>query len=490
MLAFDAIAVLAIAALLLAAAWYLAHRGLVGPALACLLLLAATIRIYAASERTLHEWDEQFHAVVARHLLAHPLRPTLYDPPLLPYDYRDWTSNYIWLHKPPLTLWLITAAIAMFGQAEPIVRLPSVLFSTLAVGLTFLIGRRIFDDRTALLAAAFQAVNGLLVALVSGRAPTDHVDTILITWVALGVWLALREVERPSIRRQAALGVVVGLGFLTKTYPALLVLPVWLVLALAQPSTIVRRACWIGGAAVLVAAPWIIYSATMYPAEFAWEWRQGFAHAVTAIDDRGGGAGYYIADMPKFFGELVFLPVVWFLLTALKAPRLAAVALTLWATIPYAVFSLSSTKMPAYVMIAAPAIFLMEASACIRLVDRASPLPRAIRLALLVMLLGLPARYLLRPGGPFTIDRSRPGWVTNLVALEPEITARRAVLFNVAHPVAAMFYLPWPVYPRMPTASDRQTLAAAGYTVLIFDPATGTVRETWPEGVPADADRR
>jgi 4-amino-4-deoxy-L-arabinose transferase-like glycosyltransferase len=300
------------------------------------------------------------------------------------------------------------------------------------------------------------------------------------------VWLALREAERPTVTRQAALGLAIGLGLLTKALPALLVAPVWLVLALARPSTIVSRTCRIGAAALLVAAPWAIYSAAAYPAEFAWEWRQGFAHAVTTIDDRGGDAWYYLADMPKFFGELVYLPVAWFLVSVLAAPRRSFVMVCLWAVVPYVVFSLSSTKMPAYIMIAAPAIFLMEASACIRLADAASPSPRAIRIALLVALLCLPARYLLRPGGPFTIDRTRPAWVTSLVALAPEIAARRAVLFNVAHPIAAMFYLPWPVYPRLPTTEDRRTLAAAGYTVLIFDPATGLGRETLPDGMPAD----
>lgn len=49
-------------------------------------------------------WDEGFHAIVARNLTKHPLKFTLYDQPWLPYTYKNWTENHIWLHKPPVAM--------------------------------------------------------------------------------------------------------------------------------------------------------------------------------------------------------------------------------------------------------------------------------------------------------------------------------------------------------------------------------------------------
>ena len=120
---------------------------------------------HASWQYSLHQWDERFHALVAKNLISDPLKPTLYRSPAVSYDYRDWTSNHVWLHKPPVALWLMAGSMRVFGINEIAMRLRSLLLSTGAVLLTFLIGRVLFDDRVALLAAGFHVVNGFLVAL-------------------------------------------------------------------------------------------------------------------------------------------------------------------------------------------------------------------------------------------------------------------------------------------------------------------------------------
>jgi hypothetical protein len=91
---------------------------------------ALLVRAYAAGDLALHPWDERYHAVVAKHLIETPLVPTLYAEPVLPYDYRDWTGNHVWLHKPPLSLWSQALSMWLFGVAEIPMRLPSVLFGS------------------------------------------------------------------------------------------------------------------------------------------------------------------------------------------------------------------------------------------------------------------------------------------------------------------------------------------------------------------------
>src|SRR5688572_20890086 len=63
----------------------------------------------------LYDWDEQYHALVARNLTEHPGTPMLYKNPLLPVDITRWADNHIWLHKPPLFLWLIAISVEIFG---------------------------------------------------------------------------------------------------------------------------------------------------------------------------------------------------------------------------------------------------------------------------------------------------------------------------------------------------------------------------------------
>src|SRR5262249_25003072 len=160
--------------------------------LALLLLMAAgfLLRLYAGSDLFLHGWDERYHAVVARNLASHPLKPTLYDNPVLPYDYRDWSTDHIWLHKPPLTLWAMALSIRLLGPTELAVRLPSMLLSSLAILAVFGVGKLLSDTRTAFLAAFFFCVNGNLLNLAGGRVPLDHVDSLMVTLVVVGLWLA------------------------------------------------------------------------------------------------------------------------------------------------------------------------------------------------------------------------------------------------------------------------------------------------------------
>ena len=81
--------------------------------LLCIVCFGAIFRMYMAMDQFLHPWDERYHALVAKHLIAHPLVPTLYDSPVLPYDYRDWMANHVWLHKPPLALWFAASSMAV-----------------------------------------------------------------------------------------------------------------------------------------------------------------------------------------------------------------------------------------------------------------------------------------------------------------------------------------------------------------------------------------
>ncbi len=70
-----------------------------------IILSAFLLRLLlSALDPFLHNWDERFHVLVAKNMMQFPFKPMLNKNPILPYNYTDWSSNNIWLHKQPLFL--------------------------------------------------------------------------------------------------------------------------------------------------------------------------------------------------------------------------------------------------------------------------------------------------------------------------------------------------------------------------------------------------
>lgn len=447
------------------------HFSILAVAVAALL-----IRGYAATDRALHPWDERYHALVAKNLIETPLVPRLYPTPVLAYDYRVWTSNYIWMHKPPLTLWLQAASMKLLGVDERAMRLPSILASTSAVVVTFFIGRTLFNPAVGLLAAVFQTFNGFQVDLASGRRVSDHVDALLIFLFELGILLALLAARLSSVAAALCLGAACGAAYLTKSLPALLMLVVWGAIRLQtlRWMSVLRELGIAAVVAGVIAAPWTIYTAAAFPLESGHESVYAFRRITEVLEGHGGPPWWYLADMPRFFGELIFVPVGMAIWSGLRTKSSCEErSLLLWTIIPYAVFSACATKAPGYVMVAAPAIFLLQAVVWLSLWrkrrDAAGGTRRSLLSLLVVLLAILPSRYLLEPTGPLEARDRHPQWVRDLQRLPDLIGPERAIVFNVQRNIEAMFYTPYIAYPNLPSAVQVRALQERGYRVYVFD---------------------
>ena len=75
--------------------WRAAVRNRFKVTLVLILATGFILRIFTGSDLYLHEWDEKYHALVAKNMIGHPLEPKLYKDPVLPYDYKVWTSNSV-----------------------------------------------------------------------------------------------------------------------------------------------------------------------------------------------------------------------------------------------------------------------------------------------------------------------------------------------------------------------------------------------------------
>ena len=431
------------------------------------------LRMFAGADLHLNPWDERYHALAAKSLLDHPLTPTLYDNPALEYDYKEWTSSHIWIHKPPMTLWLIAVSLEIFGINEIAVRIPSILLSSLGIILVFFIAKHFFEEKTALLASFLFAINGLLIELAVGHQPTDHPDTIFAFFVLLGIFFSVMYKQRRTPLTLFLVGVSTGCAVLSKWLPGLVVIAVLVVLLLDAESwkKSMMHASLAFMIAVVVFLPWQIYIYTAFPREAAWESYFNYRHMFEPLEGHDGTVFYQLAMMPRIFGELVYLPVGYFFYTLYKKRiRKEMYALALWCVVPYLFFSFVATKMPGYVMMSAPPIFMMIAWAVWDVTGQLGKIKyRRTTIVALALLIVLPVRYTIERVKPFNIEERNPRWSQELRELQGRVGDSKAAVFNVEHNIEAMFYARVTAYPFIPDQHQIDEAMRRGFRIFVYD---------------------
>jgi 4-amino-4-deoxy-L-arabinose transferase-like glycosyltransferase len=422
-------------------------------AIAMLMLCGLILRIYTASDSVLHFWDERYHALVAKNLLHHFFTPTLYDNPVLPYSYKSWEYNHIWVHKQPVTLWLIAISLKIFGIHAWAVRVPSVLLSTIGIKLMYDIGKRLYTAQAGYVSAFLFSIHGLIIELASGRVATDHVDVAFMFFVLMAVWCCVQNIHKKQFIWSVLAGICMGAAVLCKWLPALIVMPVGLLILLKERksmSDIVRHSALIILAAVILVIPWQWYILHRFPMEAAWEYEFNLMHFKEVLADQGGGIFYHFNMLRMNYGELVYLPVIWFSYIAIKKRDLYDLALAFWFWIPYVFFSFSATKMQAYTLFAAPAVFIIIARFFYMLKENSSSVAQGkwIYLVPAYALILLPVRYTIERVKPFTVKEGTPPWFLAIREFkQTKSNDANTVIFNCSHPLEMMFETSCICYP-------------------------------------------
>ncbi|MBS1684786.1 MAG: glycosyltransferase family 39 protein [Bacteroidetes bacterium] len=466
------------------------RRSQYGVAIWLLMLAGVILRIFAACDFYLHPWDEVFHAVVAKHMIVHPFTPTLYEHPLLPYDYRNWTGNHIWLHKQPLPLWSMALSMSVFGVNELALRLPSIILTTLGVAMTFYIGAYFFDKRTGYLAAFFYSINGLIIEMTAGRVATDHVDVFFLFFIELAIFFTIVFARSQKSIYNIAAGLSIGAAILCKWLPALIVLPIWLIVVIDSkqftPSAIARQFTVLLLVTVAIFLPWQIYIYHKFPWEAQSEAAHNFRHITEVLDNQGGPLYYYLTKIRINYGELVYIPLIWFLVTCLSWRNLKRWSLAIWFVIPTVFFSVLKTKMQGYILFCAPALFIVTSAFFFTLKDfvwhrTIKPIYKYGLVLILTLFIALPVRYGLERIKPFEKKRTPP-WVTYLNSRSDKNNSD-IVLLNYPHDIAAMFYTDWTVYAYIPPDKDLHKLINSGRKVIINDRGNLPLKIRYMKGV-------
>lgn len=366
---------LLLAILPIALGTYSFFRGKEKVGLALLFIGAFILRFVMISfDPYLHDWDERFHALVAKNMMDNPFVPMLRVHPVIPYDYKAWCCNHIWVHKQPLFMWQMALSMKLFGVNEVAMRLPSAILGALGTLLVYRVGMLWLKEKgVAYLAALFWALSYYQLELTSGREALDHNDLVYAFYVLASIWAYMEyrgNIHKP-LKWLLLIGLFVGFAVLNKWLTGLLVFAGWGTMLLANTNERGSlRNWWHMGLALLVAVvvflPWQIYTATKFPIETAWEQHFNFLHIITPLDEHVGDAWYHIRYMRTHYGIwlLPFL-VLGGLMLLIKGwlKRPFTLEMLLMFGLIYLFFSQVATKMPAFTFVVAPISYIMIAYA-------------------------------------------------------------------------------------------------------------------------------
>lgn len=320
-------------------------------------------------------WDEQYHALVAKNMIAHPFKPMFYTDPVLPYDFRNWTGNHIWLHKQPLFLWQMAFSIWLFGAKAWAVRFPDLVMTVLLIPVIYRMGHIIVDNRTGFWAAVFFTVSHFLFELDSGSIFTDHNDVAFLFYITLSIWSWLEyeysSGKKGQLKFVIFTGLFAGAAILVKWLLGLLVYSGWglsLILSKDKRKKIKFYLHFLLGLLItlMVALPWQIYILLRFPLESRNEYQFFYNHFTQALDGHNGnglGWHYYITNFHDIFS---IYPLTWILLSVafvlIAYRRRLAFSLIAMAVIVFVFYSFAATKMPAFPFITLSTILLIYAS--------------------------------------------------------------------------------------------------------------------------------
>jgi 4-amino-4-deoxy-L-arabinose transferase len=465
-----------------------------------LLLSTILIRVFAILlDEHLNTWDELFHALVAKNLINHPLTPTLVDNPILSYNYKMWIGNHIWLHKQPLFLWQMAAFMKVFGVNIIALRLHLVIMSTIITGLTYRIGSILVSRKTGFYAAIFFISSNFAIEQAAGYYHTDHNDVTFLFYITLSIWSWLEFTLADSNKKKMLFTILIGIfsggAILTKWLVGLVVYLIWGGAILTDSNTRKKMHSYIYITIALtvttvVALPWQLYILAQFPLESKWEYKLNSDHFFSAIENHSGDWMYHFSNSNLLYGIpfLLVLASIISLLYKLKHSQFKIGILTFILSI-YLFFTLAATKMPAFVFIVSPIVFIAFATLINRffnlfiLNEKLVSSKTYTKLYHSIVILSLSVFFInvekiqlthtswqKKPGDFWYVDNEDHKLAIELNNLIPDIN--QYVIFNMDNykNIKAMFHSDAvAVYAHLPSQQDLIIVRNKGFKAAVYD---------------------
>ncbi|MGB4847702.1 MAG: glycosyltransferase family 39 protein [Saprospiraceae bacterium] len=460
-------------------------------ALFLLVLSAFLLRMVMISlDPYLHDWDEKFHALVAKNMIDFPFKPMLFQNPVFPYDYKDWSYNHIWLHKQPVFLWQMALSMKVFGINLIALRLPSVLMGTAIVWLTYDLGKKwLQDENVAFIAGIISCFSFFSLELIAGQMSTDHNDVAFLFYVTLSLWAFAGYIQNGlKLKWAISVGIFVGLAILNKWLTGWLVYGGWFLYILFSPlhrkELKAYKDLFISiVVSFILFVPWQVYITSHFPKDSEIIYADNVRHIV---EDLGhpGSVFYHLAFLPTAYNYffLIFLVIGSFTIYLSKqANRSLTTSYLAMAFVLFSFFSIFvKTKMASFPYPVSGILMLISAFGFYTTFNFfsskyiAKPMGKKVMISLLTLLMSF---FCLKPGNISQSrsihDEKRNNKIYNTKAFKKmdENFAGKYIFINCRayENIDLMFYKGGTSYHYYPDEKSIDSIENQGYHFAAFD---------------------
>ncbi|MCU1515347.1 MAG: glycosyl transferase family 39 [Pseudarthrobacter sp.] len=216
------------------------------PALLCLLAAAAVLYLWGLDA---NGWANPYYSAAAQ--------AGANDWKAFFFGSFEW-GNLITVDKTPLSLWVMSLSVRLFGLSSWSILVPQALMGVATTYLIYRVLRRGFGPRTALFGAAVYATTPVVVLMSRFNNPEPLMGLLTVA----SVLVALKAMESGRLRSFALAGFLLGLGFMAKQVQAFLVLPALGVAVLSfshgRITQRIRQLLVAGGTLLATSAAWLV----------------------------------------------------------------------------------------------------------------------------------------------------------------------------------------------------------------------------------------
>jgi len=371
-------------------------------------------------------------------------------------------NGFIYLEKPPLFYWMQASVMALFGPTEGSVRLVPLVSGLCCCAMAYGAGARWFSRQTGLLAAII--LGTMAIWYVSSRVVTlDILLACFVTATLIAFFEAVQAVS-PDTRRRwliamytAAAAAVMTKGLVGAVLPGIIGL-IWI--AISRRFDLIKIVLDPLGIAIFLAmvVPWHVLVSNRAPGFLDFYFvQEHFLRFTTIVHHRTGPIWYFLPV--ALIGVWVWIGPVLISLAGLRKDRDGAARfLAIWVAVTFVFFSLSSSKLPGYILPLFPALAILAAERVRKAIHGPTPADRlgflisAGMIAAVGMLLVAMSRNDLFPA-ELEIERFKEamgGWRPGLIVLlfaAAIMVSGAAVIGSVRTALAGLTVVSFVVFP-------------------------------------------